>query len=85
MSTNIHTGSLGLIATLSLSLFGCTVGPDFVPQKTDVPKDWVGVSKTQGTTQTQPSTVTATPADDGTWWSTFHDPVLTSLIERAAG
>jgi len=84
MSTNIHTGSLGLIATLSLSLFGCTVGPDFVPQKTDVPKDWVGVSKTQGTTQTQPSTVTATPADDGTWWSTFHDPVLTSLIERAA-
>lgn len=87
MSTIIHTGPLAptaLIATLSLSLFGCTVGPDFVPQKPDVPKEWVGVSNAQGSEQTRPSTVTATPTNDDAWWASFRDPVLTSLIERAA-
>lgn len=87
MSAIIHTWPLAgaaLLATLSLSLFGCTVGPEFVPQNPDVPKDWVGVSKPQGTAQTQPSTVTTTPANDDAWWAGFRDPVLTSLIQRAA-
>ena len=71
-------------ATLSLSLFGCTVGPDFVSQTPDVPKGWLGASKAQGTTQTQPSIASATPANTDVWWTSFHDPILTSLIERAA-
>jgi NodT family efflux transporter outer membrane factor (OMF) lipoprotein len=85
MSTIIHTGIYGraaAIATLALSLFGCTVGPDFVPQKPDVPKDWIGTSKAQGAAQ--PSIVTATPVKAGAWWASFDDPLLTSLIERAA-
>ena len=87
MNMKGHIRTLSLAATtgaLVMFLFGCTVGPDFVSQKRDVPKDWVGISKTQGTTQTQPSTVTAAPANVDAWWASFHDPVLTSLIQRAA-
>ena len=87
MITTIPTGPLvrtALIATLSLPLFGCMVGPDFVPQKPDVPKGWIGTSPARGSTQARPSTATATPANDDAWWASFHDPVLTSLIERAA-
>jgi NodT family efflux transporter outer membrane factor (OMF) lipoprotein len=73
-----------LTAVLSLSLLGCTVGPDFVAQNPDVPKDWVGTAKAQGSTQAQSSIVTAAPVQAGAWWTSFHDPVLTSLIERAA-
>jgi NodT family efflux transporter outer membrane factor (OMF) lipoprotein len=72
------------IAILSLSLFGCTVGPDFVPQKPDLPKDWVATAKPQGSIQAQPGIVTAAPLDAGAWWASFHDPILSSLIERAA-
>jgi NodT family efflux transporter outer membrane factor (OMF) lipoprotein len=52
-------------------LAACTVGPDFVPPKADVPKAWTAsnVSDNQ-------------PQDD--WWASFHDPVLSSLIARAA-
>jgi len=73
-----------LTAALSLSLFGCTVGPDFVAQIPDLAKSWLGASNAQGSTQTQPSIVIATPMNADVWWTNFHDPILTSLIERAA-
>jgi NodT family efflux transporter outer membrane factor (OMF) lipoprotein len=51
-------------------LAACTVGPDFVPLKADVPKAW-----TTNASDSQPQ---------NDWWNSFHDPVLSSLIARAA-
>jgi NodT family efflux transporter outer membrane factor (OMF) lipoprotein len=55
-------------------LSGCSVGRDYVPPQPDVPDAWH-----QGLT---------VGLDDGTanlhtWWSTFDDPVLARLIDRA--
>lgn len=62
---------------------GCTVGPDFV-----APSPSPEMSSQFEIPQADPanaiSHVTADPADIARWWGGFHDPTLTSLIERAA-
>ncbi|MCX7014359.1 MAG: efflux transporter outer membrane subunit [Candidatus Sumerlaeota bacterium] len=63
-----------------LVIGACAVGPNFRPPKPHVPDAWAG--------QTAPSGVRMTPAreqDLVRWWNVFGDPMLTSLIERAAG
>lgn len=59
-------------------LAGCAaVGPDYVPPDLAAPKGW-NTALSGG--------LTATPPDARTlagWWSTFNDPALTQLIERA--
>jgi outer membrane protein, multidrug efflux system len=52
-------------------LTGCTVGPNYKPSQTDVSGKWVGSA---GQAQAQ---------NIAEWWTTFGDPNLTSLIERA--
>jgi multidrug efflux system outer membrane protein len=61
-----------------LILTGCaTVGPDYVPPKTSVSKDWHTQLKDGLTTEEMdPQTLAA-------WWKTLNDPVLSSLIDRA--
>jgi NodT family efflux transporter outer membrane factor (OMF) lipoprotein len=66
-----------LIFALAPLLAGCTVGPDFVAPQADTPNQWTK-------TATPAHGVDNAPADPGAWWSNFHDPVLTSLIGRAA-
>jgi multidrug efflux system outer membrane protein len=59
---------------------GCTVGPDYQPPKTNVPKNWdtPPVAPT-----TQPNVTTLDPARLERWWANFNDPTLNSLIVRA--
>ncbi|MFI5381974.1 MAG: efflux transporter outer membrane subunit [Tepidisphaerales bacterium] len=55
---------------------GCKVGPDFHSPESSAPAGWNQPS-------TQPTTRTAATAGLATWWSTFNDPRLDSLIARA--
>jgi len=58
-------------------LTGCAVGPKYVKPALPEKTAWSAVA--QGTT--------GAASDEGalaTWWSTFDDPVLTSLVERAS-
>jgi len=61
-----------------LILTGCaTVGPDYVPPKKSVSKDWHTQLKGGLTTEEMdPQTLAA-------WWMTLNDPGLSSLIDRA--
>lgn len=68
-----NTRSAVAVAVLMLLTQGCTVGPDFTPPKPDVPARWTGAAPG----------VTPTPMRTA-WWSSFDDPTLTALIERAA-
>ncbi|MEW6230470.1 MAG: TolC family protein, partial [Bacillota bacterium] len=54
-----------------------TVGPDYVPPKKSVSKDWHTQLKGGLTTEEMdPQTLAA-------WWTTLNDPELSSLIDRA--
>jgi multidrug efflux system outer membrane protein len=67
---------------LACALTGCTVvGPDFLKPKAEVPPAWTKTGlEPAGKT---PSMATTQPAAEA-WWESFHDPVLTSLIGKAA-
>lgn len=71
----------GLVSACAVAPWfaGCTMGPDFVVPHADTPPTWseMAVPSTTGR-------VTAKPADEAAWWANFHDPVLSSLIGRAA-
>jgi len=70
-----------LVAAIALG--GCTVGPDYKPPRVDMPPGWVSPTATTAAS-TQPSVAVTQPAVDITrWWSTFSDPALESLIQRA--
>jgi multidrug efflux system outer membrane protein len=66
-------GTLSLLFCLIL-LAGCKVGPNFEPPQTEVPDAWIGPV---------PPPPTAAEQDLAQWWTTFDDPVLTSLVGRA--
>lgn len=76
---NVTQGITGLRPTLlalALLLAGCAVGPDYQPPKPQTPGSWrdlalQAASKPQSSA-TQPS-----------WWRSFNDPQLNSLIDRA--
>ena len=63
-----------VIALSILPLAGCAVGLNYRRPEVSLPKQWTG-EPARGTT-------TKAPADDE-WWSSFHDPVLNSLVKRA--
>jgi outer membrane protein, multidrug efflux system len=72
----VVAGLLGLVLT------GCTVGPDFVPPTANVPASW-----TENAVMSQPgqqNVFEQSPVAVAAWWTSFKDPTLTSLIERAA-
>lgn len=70
-----------VLALLLALLGGCAVGPDFHRPRVPVPPAWRGVA--DNATMLHPSIVTDQPARLAAWWQNFHDPVLTSLVERA--
>ena len=64
-----------ITAALSLLLAGCAVGPNYRRPLVEVPKQWTVAGLGGASTE---------PLDRDEWWSSFEDPELASLIERAA-
>ena len=66
------------VVLVILVLTGCaTVGPDYVPPKKSVSKDWhTQLKGGLSTEEMDPQTLAA-------WWTTLNDPELSSLIDRA--
>ena len=76
--TELHVRSFRAALSLALAagLGACTVGPDFEPPQADVPPSWSDAAR-------NPSAAVSLQADpDPRWWTSFNDPVLTSLVER---
>jgi NodT family efflux transporter outer membrane factor (OMF) lipoprotein len=69
---------LGIL--LGLGLSACTVGPNYRQPKAKLEPAFGEVATTS---TTQPSHPTTRPVEVTEWWSTFHDPQLDSLIQRA--
>jgi NodT family efflux transporter outer membrane factor (OMF) lipoprotein len=61
---------------LSVAGTGCAVGPNYKRPQVAVPGQWT-VAAARGTS--------TKPIEKDEWWSSFQDPELNSLIERAAG
>ena len=61
----------GLLSLLLLSLFGCSVGPDYVRPEFDSPAVW------------RIDYAAAADAVNTRWWEQFEDPVLDQLIDTA--
>jgi len=60
-----------IFSLLLFSLFGCTVGPDFVRPKVDSPENW------------RVDYAAAAQVSNLRWWEQFNDPALDSLIDTA--
>lgn len=67
---------IGGTATLGLMFLaaGCTVGPDYKNPDLPTPRTW---------NEAQQSGIDATGTDLARWWTSFNDPLLDSLVERA--
>src|SRR4051812_20193666 len=67
--------------SVALSIVGCNVGPNYHQPKVNPP---VAFRESRATEfPTTQSATTQPTADPRRWWTTFHDPELDSLIERA--
>jgi len=78
----VKSRSLSLAAALGLTaLSGCAVGPDFKHPDPKVPAAWPSAATLPAAARA--STVSTQPAAIASWWSTFNDATLTSLIERS--
>lgn len=78
--------SLPLAVALVALLFcdGCEVGPNYKPPKIEVPARYGELGSAPTTSPaTQRSTVTSDPPRLHAWWTSFGDPTLNSLSERA--
>jgi multidrug efflux system outer membrane protein len=65
----------GLLAGMFLLIVSCSVGPDYRAPTSAMPSAWlegwnIGID--------------GQPAELARWWTEFNDPILNSLIERAA-
>ena len=73
--TSFQIRVLAILLGLILLLPCCTtVGPDYIPPKTEVSQNWM---------EERDKRITSSPADYRTWWEAFNDPVLNRIIERA--
>jgi multidrug efflux system outer membrane protein len=70
------TGFPLLMCFFMLVVTGCMIGPNFHSPKTTAPFAWFGPTQ-------QMSFGPSRQAELIHWWTTFNDPVLTSLVERA--
>ncbi len=94
MNKNLHYRlrlSAPAIAAALLALTGCTVGPDYKTPDTQIAPAWTeigpaakpAVELPPGLTPPVTSAATANPIKLAEWWTTFKDPALDSLIDRA--
>src|SRR6185437_3965564 len=70
------------LASLGCTLTGCAVGPNFVKPKPDVPAQWSAIAAGNGTEGA--AHVSADRAQTISWWSSFDDPQLPSLVQQSA-
>jgi len=67
----------GCVLPAALALAGCTVGPNYVPPKTNAPQTWHSpLENGLGGGETDPQVLAS-------WWTTLNDAALSGLIERA--
>jgi NodT family efflux transporter outer membrane factor (OMF) lipoprotein len=71
--------ALLLLLSLTVIASGCMVGPNYHPPKTKVPENYGELNASQSTK----STTNGSEPKLANWWTTFDDPTLNSLIERA--
>jgi len=69
----IRPGVFGLMSLLG-ALAGCSVGPNYHSPKIALPSEWSEIG---------PGGTTNREVELARWWTTFNDPMLDSLIERA--
>ncbi|WP_250468873.1 efflux transporter outer membrane subunit [Caballeronia sp. GAFFF2] len=79
------------ILMLALLTSACTVGPDYKAPSADVPEVWSDTQRSQNPQNDPrvphadaPSVVQTAADPDPRWWKQFNDPMLDSLIDRAA-
>ncbi len=70
----IAPARLWLVATAALVPLACSVGPDFKHPDPHTTAQWSSASAS--------SAISTDPQAGVEWWSTFQEPLLTSLIER---
>lgn len=75
----MKTNSLLSLAAVVI-LAGCAVGPDYEPPRPMVSDTW---SSLEGKSPDQASVATSRSADLSQWWTTFNDPALNGLVEKA--
>jgi multidrug efflux system outer membrane protein len=64
---------------LLMSITGCkAVGPNYTPVRVNVPSEWPAIDGPESTEKRILDTQALAE-----WWTTFDDPVLDSLVERA--
>jgi multidrug efflux system outer membrane protein len=68
--------TLGVLLVIAYGS-GCKVGPDYHPPEQPMPAEW------ESPPPTQASVTVAQPVQVEQWWTTFHDPMLDSLVRRA--
>lgn len=71
-------GFASLVLAAALGLNACTVGPDYKPDKMDLPDRF-----TEAPHQATPAVIAANEAALRNWWAAFGDPTLTDLVQRA--
>jgi NodT family efflux transporter outer membrane factor (OMF) lipoprotein len=71
---NVRKSIFNFAGAISLSLAGCSVGPDHKEPALAVAAAW---------TEAQQKGVDTRPAELARWWTAFEDPLLNSLVERA--
>jgi len=74
-SIRSHSSRLPVILAAAIPL-GCSVGPNFTRPDPHVPAQWSPASTASPSLNTEPQAVV-------TWWTTFQEPMLASLIERS--
>lgn len=79
-TTRQLTVAAGLAVSM-LALAGCRVGPNYETPKTETGDSFTHTG-TDGFAAT--STADATRPPDAKWWGQFNDPMLDTLVERAA-
>jgi len=70
------TSSRLLVIVLAAAPLGCSVGPNFTRPDPHVPAQWSATATTSSSLNTESQAVV-------TWWSTFQEPTLVSLIDRS--
>jgi outer membrane protein, multidrug efflux system len=71
---------LSLLVLALTSMLGCAVGPDYLPPRTEVPATW---NAQEVVTSEQVSRTVPDPITLVTWWRSFKDPTLNSLVDLA--
>ena len=81
MSNKMKRFSIVVILFGTVFLSACKVGPNYKAPLTKVPTTW-GETETKAVAQNV-SSVDPAQVPVTKWWSTFEDPMLDSLVERA--